>query len=133
MKHVSILLPRGQSSLSNIEGTHQILTMMNALAEQQERPPFFEVQLVGLEKEVPQASGLFRMYPDLLIDEIEQTDLIIIPALQSEQDLALEWNKEFIPWILDQYEKGAEAKSWKSGEQSKIKSYIPAKTKEKTK
>jgi len=111
MKHVSILLPRGQSSLSNIEGTHQILTMMNTLAEQQGRPPFFLVQLIGLEKEIPQASGSFKMYADLLIDEVDETDLIIIPALHSDQSLALELNKEFIPWIVDQHAKGAEVAS----------------------
>ncbi len=111
MKHVSILLPHGQSSLSNIEGTHQILTMMNSLAGQQRKPPLFKVQLVGLEKEIPQASGLFKMYPEVLVDEVSETDLIIIPALQSDQDLALEWNKEFIPWIVHQHSRGAEVAS----------------------
>ncbi len=111
MKHISILIPKGQSSLSNIEGSHQILTMVNNLSLEKGGKPFFDVNLVGLEKETPQANGLFKMIPEYHISEIPKTDLIIIPALQSEQSEALKMNRAFIPWIVDQYKNGAEVAS----------------------
>ena len=111
MKHISILIPKGQSSLSNIEGSYQILSMVNNLATEQGKEPLFDVKLVGIEKETPQANGLFTMIPEFHIKEIFKTDLIIIPALQSEQSLALKLNAEFIPWIIHQYKNGAEVAS----------------------
>jgi hypothetical protein len=41
MKHVSILVPEGDCSLANIEGTHQVLCRVNDyLAEQGKAPEF---------------------------------------------------------------------------------------------
>lgn len=108
MKKISILIPKGQTSISNIEGTYQILMQVNSFCRMQERPEPFDIKLVGLSQQIPHSSGLFTITPDLLIDEVEKTDLIIIPALQGDFAQALELNREFIPWIIDQYKKGAE-------------------------
>ena len=52
MKHISILVPLGHSSLPNIDGTHQIFTEANKFAAALGKSPFFTVQLVGLSKVV---------------------------------------------------------------------------------
>jgi len=57
MKHVSILIPEGHTSLVNIAGTHQILNQMNAVGPE----PVFDVELVGLSKEAKQDTGLFAI------------------------------------------------------------------------
>jgi transcriptional regulator GlxA family with amidase domain len=44
----------------------------------------------------------------LLLDEVKKTDLIFIPAFTGDLGTAVEMNKDFIPWIVEQYEKGAE-------------------------
>lgn len=108
MKHVSILVPRGLTSLVNMEGTYQILTEVNACLISLEREPMFNIQLVGISQEATQRNGLFTVTPDLLIKDVKKTDLIIIPATQDAPEIALELNKEFMPWIIDQYKSGAE-------------------------
>lgn len=112
MKHVSILIPRGHTSVVNIGGTHQIFNMVNQIAADMKKQAVFDVHLVGLEKETRQSHGLFSVVPDCLMDDIKSTDLIIIPAIHDDLEKALAQNKEFIPWIIDQYKEGAEVASF---------------------
>ncbi|HEY1870979.1 MAG TPA: DJ-1/PfpI family protein, partial [Chitinophagaceae bacterium] len=112
MKHVSILIPRGQASLVNIEGTLQILTEVNTLRVERGNTPLFKIQLVGLAKETNQPSGLFTIKPDVLVRDVQKTDLIIIPALMGDPVKASKLNEEFIPWIINQYNDGAELVSY---------------------
>src|ERR1700712_814845 len=108
MKHVSILIPLGHTSLSNIDGTHQILLEVNKLLVSTGREPMFNVNLVGLEKATAQRDGLFTIKPDLLLKDVPKTDMIIIPAIHSDFKKSLEENAAFVPWIKDQYKNGAE-------------------------
>jgi transcriptional regulator GlxA family with amidase domain len=108
MKHISILVPLGHSSLPNIDGTHQILSEVNKFCERMGKDPVFRIQLVGLNKETVQRNGLYTMRPECLIGDVKKTDLIIIPAMHGDQKQAIERNKDFIPWIIDQYHGGAE-------------------------
>src|SRR5215470_15419643 len=103
MKHVSILIPHGHTSLVNIEGTHQIFSEVNTLRVERGNTPLFRIQLVGLSGEANQPSGLFTVKPDVLIRDVTKTDLIIIPALHGDQKKAADLNREFIPWIVKQY------------------------------
>ena len=111
MKHVSILIPHGHTSVVNIEGTHQILNDVNSFLKSMEKPPLFNVQLVGISKETSQRNGLFTISPDVLIEDVKKTDLIIIPAIHGDPKMALEKNAAFIPWIKQQYKDGAEVVS----------------------
>lgn len=111
MKHVSILIPEGHTSLVNIAGTHQILNQVNGIASQFGKKPVFDVKLVGLTKETRQDIGLFTINPDCLLSEVKKSDLIIIPAIHTQWPDALERNREFIPWIVQQYKNGAEVVS----------------------
>src|SRR5689334_14904766 len=108
MKHVSILIPRGHTSVVNIEGTHQIFNEVNSILKGMEKPPLFKVQLVGISRETSQRNGLFTISPDVLINDIKKTDLIIIPAIHGEPKSVMEKNAEFVPWLLHKYAKGAE-------------------------
>lgn len=112
MKHVSILIPRGHTSVVNIGGAHQILNQVNGILQQMGKPPVFDVRLVGLEKEIKQSTGLFSVSPDCLLDDVDKTDLIIIPAIHDDPEVGFEQNKEFAPWIIEQYKNGAEVASF---------------------
>lgn len=112
MKHVSILIPCGHTSVVNIGGAHQIFNAVNGILAEQGRNPVFDVHLVGLEKEIRQSTGLFSVTTDSLIDEVTNTDLIIIPAIHDDPDKGRDNNKRFIPWIVEQYKKGAEVASF---------------------
>lgn len=112
MKHISILVPLGHCSLPNIDGTHQILAEVNSILASKDRPAVFKIQLVGLEHKTIQRNGKYTIEPDCLIQDIKKTDLIIIPAMHGNMKSALETNAAFLPWIVEQYEKGAEIASF---------------------
>ena len=107
MKHVSILIPEGDASLVNIEGCHQIFNEVNSVLTRAGKDPLFQVQLVGLRKETHMKKGLFSIHPDALVSEVDHTDLIIIPAIHGDKRKVIEDNKEFLPWLIHQYEAGA--------------------------
>lgn len=76
------------------------------------KPPAFKIQLVGLSREIVQRNGLYTIQPDCLIQDVKKTDLIIIPAMHGDMQKAMELNKDFIPWIVEQYKGGAEIASF---------------------
>lgn len=110
-KHVSILIPKGHTSLVNIVGTHQFLNQVNAFLLQKGKNPLFQVELVGISDPTNQTNGLFSVHPEKFITEISQTDLIIIPAIHDDPEVAFANNKEFVPWLKQQYNAGAEIAS----------------------
>lgn len=111
MKHVSILIPRGHFSLVNVEGTLQIFNWVNDFNIETGKEPLFQVELAGLSKSTTQTSGLFTINPNVLVHDIEKTDLIIMPAIHGDPQTNLKRNAAFIPWIVEQHKKGAEVAS----------------------
>ena len=107
MKHISILVPTGECSITNIEGTYQVLCRVNDFLEEAGRLPMFRIQLVGLHQETQTKKGLFRVHPDVLIKDVDRTDLIIIPAVHGEMNEVLAANKPMLDWVVKQYSKGA--------------------------
>lgn len=110
MKHISILVPEG-TLLGSLEGSRQLLTQVNEFYKAKGASPLFQVQLVGLAKETQAGGGLFTINTDKVLEEVDKTDLIIIPAIDGEMTVALEKNKDFIPWIITQHKNGAEVAS----------------------
>ena len=76
-----------------------------------DRPALFKVELVGLSKEASVYDRLFTVKPDVSIDELDKTDLIIIPAVNGDMKEVIEMNKGFFPWINHQHACGAEVAS----------------------
>lgn len=110
MKTISILVPH-RAILGSLEGTRQLFTQVNDFLKVREDPPLFKVQLVGLAKATKLTGGLYTINADLLIQDVKKTDLIVIPALDGDIKSALEMNRNFIPWIIKQYESGSEVAS----------------------
>lgn len=108
MKHVSILIPQGQFSLVNIEGSLQILSWVNEYLEQTGKNALFRIQLVGLSMVTTQSNGLFTINPDVLITDVDRTDLVILPAIFGDLEENLEQNAALLPWLVKQYKQGAE-------------------------
>lgn len=107
MKHVSILVPEGDCSVTNIEGTHQILRRVNGYLADLGRPPAFAINLVGLHPEIKMQGGLFTVCPDILIRDLTHTDLILIPSVHGDKQKVLADNKDMLSWIVRQYQDGA--------------------------
>lgn len=110
MKHISILAPKG-AILGSVEGPRQVFTEVNKFVNSLGKPALFQIQLVGLDKQVPVCGGRYTIFNDALAKDIEKTDLIIIPALDGEWTKLLDDNKEMAEWIKTQHSKGAEVAS----------------------
>jgi len=111
MKHISVLVPRGDAALGTIEGPFKFFNFVNDFLAAMGREPAFTVQLVGMSADPQKYSGVFTVVPDLTIHDLKKTDLIIIPAVNGDRESVIEMNKIFFPWIVDQHEKGAEVAS----------------------
>lgn len=110
MKHVSILVPN-EAVLASIDDPRVMFTGVNDFLQAAGKPPMFKVQLVGLTKEVKLHNGLFTVHTDMLIKDVKKTDLIFVPATSGDLRHALEVNSAFVPWIVKQYNAGAEVAS----------------------
>lgn len=110
MKNVSILVPE-EAVLASIDDPRCIFAGVNDFLIEMGREPIFNIQLVGLTKEVKLHGGLFTVHTDKLINEVKKTDLIFVPALTGNIKAALERNKAYIPWLVKQYNAGSEIAS----------------------
>ncbi|MCK9211649.1 MAG: helix-turn-helix domain-containing protein [Ignavibacteriaceae bacterium] len=110
MKNISILVPE-RARLSSIEIPRHAFTEVNDISIAEGNPPLFNVQMVGLTKVIQLNDGLYSIKTDILLKDVEKTDLIIVPAMQGNLQEALRLNREFIPWIIKQYKSGAEVAS----------------------
>lgn len=110
MKHVSILVPE-TAVIEAVADPRYMFSAVNMFLQEAGKEALFNVQLVGLRKEVKLEGSIFSVHTDMLPEEVSQTDLIVIPALSGDMTAAIEQNKAFIPWIIHQYNKGAEVAS----------------------
>ncbi|MGZ3778947.1 MAG: GlxA family transcriptional regulator [Mucilaginibacter sp.] len=110
MKTVAILVPES-AVLQGIADPRYLFTAVNQFLSNAGKPPLFNVQLVGLTREVKLNAGAFSIHTDLLLDELKKADLVIVPPLSGDLNAAIKLNKDFIPWIVDQYQKGSEVAS----------------------
>lgn len=110
MKHVSILVPES-AVLAAIDDPRHVFSQVNSFAESDRKPAVFDIKFVGLKKEIKLHNRAFSVHADLLLDEAPKTDLIFIPAFYGDTNEFLEMNESFVPWISEQYEKGAEVVS----------------------
>ncbi|MDB5116886.1 MAG: transcriptional regulator, AraC family with amidase-like domain [Mucilaginibacter sp.] len=110
MKHISILVPY-EAVPAAIVDPRYMFTTINMFLAQAGKEPVFDVQLVGLTRQVPLIGGTFAVNTDRLCSEITKTDLVVIPAISGDLKTAIALNKELLPWITDQYNNGAEVVS----------------------
>ena len=110
MKKVSILVPES-SVLQAIADPQYLFSAVNQFMAVSGKKPLFDVQLVGLKKEVKLNDGFYSVNTSQLLKEVKKTDLIVIPALFGDMKSAIERNQKLLPWINEQYNKGAEVAS----------------------
>ncbi|MDF2186800.1 helix-turn-helix domain-containing protein [Paraflavitalea sp. CAU 1676] len=115
MKHISVLIPEGDISLTNVEGIHHIFAEVNKASQRAGKPPLFHFQLVGKHHSQFMKQNFFSIHPNYLITDDFRSDLVIIPALHGDIFKSVEINQGLVPWIVDQYTKGAEVMSLCTG------------------
>jgi len=110
MKRVAILVPES-AVIEAVASPQYMFSAANQFMLSAGRQPLFEVQLVGCQKEVRYRNGMFSVHPSALLEEVTETDLVLIPALFGDMKTAVTLNSAAIPWIVEQYKKGAEVAS----------------------
>jgi len=110
MKNVAILIPES-SVMQAIADPRYLFTTVNQFLTVSGKKPLFNVQLVGAKKEIKLNDGLFTVHADKLLNDVKKTDLVLVPALFGDMSCALAANKKLVPWILQQYNQGAEVAS----------------------
>ncbi|GAA0544508.1 GlxA family transcriptional regulator [Chitinophaga japonensis] len=120
MKHITIIVPDGQSNLSTIAsivGTYEIFARANEYWAEpgSGRQEPYKVELAGVSKKVGVYNDLFMVKTQTHISAISKTHLIIIPSLVRDYEKALKGNKLLIDWVEQQYKEGAEIASMCTG------------------
>lgn len=110
MKSVSILVP--ESSVSQaIADPQYLFSAVNQFLTVSGKEPLFDVKLVGAKKQIKLNGGQFTITPDKQLNEVRRTDLVVVPALFGDMSKAIKANEKLIPWVVQQYENGAEVAS----------------------
>ncbi len=118
MKHLTILVPNGQSNLSTIScivGAYEIFETANAYWVAANRAPLFTIVLASTLELHEIHSGMITVKVQTTIADIAQTNLIVIPSLIYDYEKAVQENKELIDWITKQYRANAEIATMCSG------------------
>jgi len=110
MKRVSILVPES-SVMQAIADPQYLFLAVNQFMAVSGRKPLFDVELLGLSRQVNLNGGMYSVNTSRLLKDVESTDLIVIPALFGDMKDAISRNLNFLPWIAEQYRKGAEVAS----------------------
>jgi transcriptional regulator GlxA family with amidase domain len=119
MKHISILAINEQSNLSTvacIAGAYEIFSEANAFWKRAGKALKFKIEIVSASKNKKADNDLFVLKSHVSIDDINKSDLIIIPSsLVRDYETATKNNKKFINWIALQHKQGAEVASMCTG------------------
>jgi transcriptional regulator GlxA family with amidase domain len=107
MKHISIL-PLYDATLTSIDSAHQLFNRVNDFMRYQGKPDFYQVEVVGAERDIRQNNGLYAIYADKTIDEVKKTDVIVIPLLCGDFQEAILKNEKYTTWLTAQYRNNAE-------------------------
>ncbi|SFD91789.1 GlxA family transcriptional regulator [Thermophagus xiamenensis] len=107
MKHISILIPRGDYSVVNIMGCRQMLAAASHRHKMQSGKDLFCIDLVGFEEADRPKPGRAEVAPTKQWQDIARTDLILIPAVHQAPNVVIQNNTSLIAFVSEQYQKGA--------------------------
>lgn len=110
MKKVAILVPES-SVIQAIADPQYCFSAVNQFLGAAGHQPLFAITLVGQTPEVKLSAGHYTVFADKTIQDPEQYDLIMVPALFGNLPSAIEANRRFIPWLQQHYLQGAELAS----------------------
>ncbi|MEL6255791.1 MAG: helix-turn-helix domain-containing protein [Bacteroidota bacterium] len=104
MRHLSILIPEGTLILDTIVGSLNLFHMANSYAKRigKYEENYFHIDLVAEKMEPISCHRYFQVQPTATLEEIDQTDLIVITSITGDIEGALEKNGDLINWIRDQ-------------------------------
>lgn len=110
LKSITIVVPEGDLVVSSISGTYKLFKA--AIEESQQNVNIFIAAKNGSRKLL---DGFVSINPNKRFNQITTTDLIVIPAIKNNLDLALDQNDELLSWLKIQYQNGAHIASLCTG------------------
>lgn len=110
MKQIAILVPE-TAVVEAVADPRYMFTAVNEFLKSTGHAPLFNVQLVGLTKEVQLMDGLFTIHVNATLKNATTPDVIIIPAISGNIEHAIHLNRDFLPWIMKHYKNGCEVAS----------------------
>lgn len=110
MKKISVLVPES-AVIEAITPPYRLFKTANEFLKAYGSPALFEVEYVGTKSEVLANDGEYSVKIHKHIDQIEKTDVVIIPALYGDMTSAVKVNEALIPWIQKMHANGAEVAS----------------------
>lgn len=110
MKKITIFVPKS-AVIEAVADPQYMFSAANQFLQANGQASLFKVNLVGETPDVPFNNGMFSVHTDILLDDVDETDLIIIPALYGDMKTAINLNQKAIPWLLNHYNNGAEIAS----------------------
>src|SRR5215217_8729989 len=106
MKNLGILLTDNYRLLS-VAAILDVFDSVNRFYILEEKEPFFKITLITPEKST--AYTEFDNYEVQTINSGQQQDIVFVPAFRSDDiQTAVSANHVFIPWLQQQFSKGAE-------------------------
>lgn len=114
MVQVALLLPNNYRLLS-VAAILDVFDTVNHHYEEIGRAPLFQINLIR-NTTISKEGTTFEKYNALSLSESGPQNLILIPAFgTSDLNTAIQENLEFLPWLQQQYKKGAELASFCTG------------------
>ena len=108
--HVSLVIFE-DAVLSAISGTIDLIAGTNRYLQEIGKEPAFELQLVSEKSKNIHLNVPAQFFCYKTIGEVEETDLIIVPAFMINPETALQKNKAIIDWIKEKKQSGTEIAS----------------------
>lgn len=107
------ILISNRHRLLSVAAILDVFESVNSFYERADQPHFFKITLFSPEPEPGQFYGAYQMQP---ISEFIRQDLILIPAFGAgDLQHSVASNQMCIPWLWEQYKKGAELASFCTG------------------
>jgi transcriptional regulator GlxA family with amidase domain len=110
MKRISVYVPEC-AVIEAITPAYRLFKTANDFLVAAGKAPMFDVEYVGLQKEIYSNDGEYVIKVNRLIGNVSKTDLVIIPALYGDIECALEKNAQAVKWLQQVYQKGSELAS----------------------
>ncbi len=110
MKRISIYVPE-KAVIEAISPPYRLFTTANQFLIAKGKKAQFEVEFVGMSKHVEANDGEYSIKTNRILKDVDQTDLVILPAIYGDVGSAIKANEKAIPWIRKMYKAGSEVAS----------------------
>lgn len=107
---ISVYVPH-HAAIEAITPAYRLFKTANDILIASGKKPKFKVEYVGLQKSIKANDGEYSIRIDRHISNVNDSDLIIIPALYGDVKHSLKKNSAAIPWLQKMHRQGSEVAS----------------------